>query len=84
MKKGIAGAMKTLKNIRDERIENQEVLLNKKVKISDHRVQMKLNTGGLVIIGTIAALVAIASCLLYPEKPRSPVFPITDHLIKLR
>ena len=42
MKKGIARAMKTLENVRGAWIENQEVLLDKKGKITEYRVQMKI------------------------------------------
>jgi flavin-binding protein dodecin len=42
MKKGIARAQKTLENVRGAWIENQEILLDKKGKISEYRVQMKI------------------------------------------
>jgi flavin-binding protein dodecin len=42
MKKGIARAQKTLKNVKSAWIWNQEVLLDKKGKISEYRVQMKI------------------------------------------
>lgn len=42
MKKGIARALKTLKNVRGAWIENQEVLIDEKGKISEYRVQMKI------------------------------------------
>ena len=42
MKKGIARAMKTLKNVRGAWIENQEVLLDEGGKISEYRIQMKV------------------------------------------
>ena len=42
MKKGIARARKTLKNVRGAWIWNQEVLLDNKGKISVYRVQMKI------------------------------------------
>ena len=42
MKKGIARAQKTLTNVRGAWIENQEVLIDAKGKISDYRVQMKI------------------------------------------
>jgi dodecin len=42
MKKGIARAQKTLKNVIGAWIENQEVLLDNKGKISEYRVQMKI------------------------------------------
>jgi flavin-binding protein dodecin len=42
MKKGIARAEKTLKNVRSAWISNQEVLVNAKGKISEYRVQMKI------------------------------------------
>ena len=42
MKKGIARAIKTLKNVRGAWIENQEVMLDEKGKISEYRVQMKI------------------------------------------
>ena len=42
MKKGIARAQKTLENVRGAWIENQEVLLDEKGKISEYRVQMKI------------------------------------------
>jgi dodecin len=42
MKKGIARAQKTLTNVRGAWIENQEVLLDEKGKISEYRVQMKV------------------------------------------
>ena len=42
MNKGIARALKTLKNVRGAWIENQEVLLDEKGKISEYRVHMKV------------------------------------------
>jgi len=42
MKKGIARALKTLKNVKGAWIENQEVLLDEKGKIAEYRVQMKI------------------------------------------
>ena len=42
MKKGITRANKTLKNVRGAWIENQEILLDEKGKISEYRVQMKI------------------------------------------
>ena len=42
MKKGIDRALKTLKNVRGAWIENQEVLLDEKGKISEYRVEMKI------------------------------------------
>jgi flavin-binding protein dodecin len=42
IKKGIARAQKTLKNVRSVWIWNQEILLDKKGKISEYRVQMKI------------------------------------------
>lgn len=42
MKKGIIRAKKTLKNVKSAWIENQEVLLDGKGKISEYRVQMKI------------------------------------------
>ena len=42
MKKGIARAQKTLKNVRGAWIENQEILLDEKGKITEYRVQLKV------------------------------------------
>ena len=42
IKKGIARAIKTLKNVAGAWIENQEVLIDNKGKISEYRVQMKI------------------------------------------
>jgi flavin-binding protein dodecin len=42
MKKGIARAKKTLRNVKSAWIWNQEVLLDSKGKISEYRVQMKI------------------------------------------
>lgn len=42
MKKGIARAQKTLTNVRGAWIENQEILLDTKGKITEYRVQMKV------------------------------------------
>jgi len=42
MKKGIARAQKTLKNVRAAWIENQEVMIDGNGKISEYRVQMKI------------------------------------------
>jgi flavin-binding protein dodecin len=42
MKKGIARTLKTLKNVRGAWIEEQEVLLDEKGKISEYRVRMKV------------------------------------------
>ena len=42
MKKGIARAQKTLKNVRGVWIENQEILLDAAGNITEYRVQMKV------------------------------------------
>jgi hypothetical protein len=42
MKKGIARAAKTLKNVCAAWIENQEVITDSKGKITEYRVQMKI------------------------------------------
>jgi len=42
VKKGIARAQKTLKNVRGAWIKNQEVLIDEKGKISEYRIQMKI------------------------------------------
>jgi flavin-binding protein dodecin len=42
IKKGIARASKTLKNVKGAWIWNEEVLVDKKGKISEYRVQMKV------------------------------------------
>jgi flavin-binding protein dodecin len=42
IKKGIARAVKTLKNVSGAWIENQELLIDSKGKISEYRVQMKI------------------------------------------
>ena len=42
MKKGIARALKTLENVRGAWIENQEVLLDGKGKISEYQVRIKI------------------------------------------
>jgi flavin-binding protein dodecin len=42
IKKGISRANKTLKNVRGAWIWNQEVLVDKKGKVSEYRVQMKI------------------------------------------
>jgi flavin-binding protein dodecin len=42
MKKGIARTLKTLKNVRGAWIENQEVLIDEKGKISEYRIRMKV------------------------------------------
>jgi dodecin len=42
MKKGIARAVKTLKNVKGAWIWNQELLVDEKGKISEYRVQMKI------------------------------------------
>lgn len=42
MKKGIARASKTLKNVRGAWIENQEVLLDDKGNINEYRIQMRI------------------------------------------
>jgi flavin-binding protein dodecin len=42
MKKGIARAEKTLKNVRGAWIENQEVIVDEKGQISEYRLQMKI------------------------------------------
>jgi dodecin len=42
MKKGLARAKKTLRNVKSAWIENQEVLVDNKGKISEYRVQMKI------------------------------------------
>jgi flavin-binding protein dodecin len=39
---GIARAIKTLKNVKSAWIENQEVLVDEKGKISEYRVEMKV------------------------------------------
>ena len=43
-------------------------------------LQMK----GLLIFGTLIALVAIAAWLLSPKKESSPVYPKSDHVKQLR
>ena len=42
IKKGIARTQKTLKNVRGAWIENQEILLDEKGKITEYRVEMKI------------------------------------------
>ncbi len=42
MKKGIARAQKTLNNVSGAWIENQEILLDTKGKITEYRIQMKV------------------------------------------
>ena len=42
MKKGIARALKTLKNVRGAWIENQEIRLDEKGEITEYRVQMQV------------------------------------------
>jgi len=42
IKSGLARAGKTLKKVKSAWIENQEVLVDDKGKISDYRVQMKV------------------------------------------
>jgi len=42
IKKGIARAIKTLKNVRGDWIETQEVLTDAKGKVSEYRLQMKI------------------------------------------
>jgi flavin-binding protein dodecin len=42
MKKGVARAQKTLKNVKSAWIWNQEILLDNKGKISEYRVHMKI------------------------------------------
>jgi flavin-binding protein dodecin len=42
MKKGIARALKTLKNVKGAWIENQEIRLDEKGKITEYRVQMQV------------------------------------------
>jgi len=42
MKKGIARAQKTLRNVKSAWIWNQEILLDDKGEISEYRVQMKI------------------------------------------
>ena len=42
IKAGVARAQKTLKKVRGAWIENQEVLIDEKGKISEYRVQMKI------------------------------------------
>ena len=42
MKKGIARARKTLRGVQSAWIENQEVMIDAKGKISEYRVQMKI------------------------------------------
>ncbi len=42
MKKGIARALKTLKNVRGAWIENQEIRLDEKGKITEYRVQLQV------------------------------------------
>jgi hypothetical protein len=39
---------------------------------------------GLFIFGSLMALVAIASWLLYPKKQRSPEYLVSDHVTQLR
>ncbi len=42
IKNGIARTQKTLKNVRGAWIENQEIILDAKGKITEYRVQMKV------------------------------------------
>ena len=42
IKKGIACALKTLRNVRGAWIENQEVRLDEKGKITEYRIQMQV------------------------------------------
>ena len=42
MKKGIARTLKTLQNVKGAWIENQEVRLDEKGKITEYRVQMQV------------------------------------------
>ncbi len=42
VKKGITRALKTLKNVKGAWIENQEVRLDEKGKITEYRVQMQV------------------------------------------
>jgi flavin-binding protein dodecin len=42
IKRGIARAQKTLENVRGAWIENQEIILDEKGKITEYRVQMKI------------------------------------------
>ena len=42
MKKGIARAAKTLKNVCGAWVENQEVIVDSKGKITEYRIQMKI------------------------------------------
>ena len=42
MKKGIARALKTMKNVKGAWIENQEIRLDEKGKITEYRVQMQV------------------------------------------
>ncbi len=42
MKKGIARARKTIDNVQSAWIANEEVLVDKKGKITEYRVQMKI------------------------------------------
>lgn len=42
MKKGIARALETLRNVRGAWIKNQEVLLDEKGEITEYRVQMRI------------------------------------------
>lgn len=42
LKKGIARAVKTLKNVRGAWIQNQEVLIDDKGGVSEYRVQLKV------------------------------------------
>jgi hypothetical protein len=42
MKKGIARARKTLRNVKSAWIWNQEIILDDKGKIAEYRVQMKI------------------------------------------
>lgn len=42
MREGVARAQETLENVKSAWIQNQEVLLDGKGKISEYRVQMKI------------------------------------------
>lgn len=42
IKEGVSRASKTLKNVKSAWIENQEVLVDEKGKVTEYRVQMKV------------------------------------------
>ncbi len=42
IKAGVSRAAKTLKNVKSAWIENQEVLIDEKGKVTEYRVQMKV------------------------------------------